>query len=595
MVAQTANSNPEAEKALKKLAGKFGLAGDSLGEMVYGFASQRVASRYAPNVEKLSRNIAEKYTSKENANKIAKFAAGTWLNVVPAGYTIYKSSVKFRKTTGSYLNLSKDYRRSLAASGATSINMMTGMRTDLEVIKNDRSLLGKKAKNDTKSMLLSLLLDIPNILSGRLKTTIDKLNPRKIRNDKTGKAQKIADETHKQIDGFLDKHAVDGEGVDREYDGFLDSALRMANDDEGLESLNDRKTRYKTLLDFKSKYLSDIITLTASTLKPTLTQFFNVQSESAYTAPTAGKMIMALEKELKKNPSPVSLGLPGASNKNSTLSEYITDIFVQHHKDCGRGEMTKRTLGQLRQASTQIAEAIADPQRQMHAQALVLLVDKKHGIGNFNKGELNGFDFGPELEGYLADLQQKSGMSRRKRFQPPEKVYKSYQAARDDFVESWGQLTDEEKFLWSTFMPNEILLDIGVSKAELHALRHQENDLWQEVMEEILNEMGKLKADELQEIGLNEGQIELLAEAVKESGRNSSTYLQKNRHAMTDLLGDAATLMEKNRSGFLQEILSRPREKRDHKRILEERNQQKSLAERASQSKKSAATERSGK
>ena len=330
------------EQLMNKLAEGFGIKtkGQSLGEGAYSWVSQRVASSYSPQAEQLGRNLASSSgLSDVRVEQAGKYAGVVWRTAVPMGLTAYKSSQNIRNTIGRYLGLSNEYQRSLKASGARNFGMITSLNTDLEVINNERVLLGSKAKNDTKTMLSSLMLDVPNVLATHLQSVIDELNPHKSKKKKNkrelasevSKGHKAAAKTvNENIDKWLDAAAVSGEGKKRKYSGLLNGVIKSFNDGAGLESLNNPKNRYTVLKDIKERALGTVVTTGASLLKPTLTQIFNISSDAAFNKPTAGKMIQALEKHLKKNASPVGLTLPGCTKKECTLEEYVMDLSLIH-------------------------------------------------------------------------------------------------------------------------------------------------------------------------------------------------------------------------------------------------------------------------
>ncbi|MDG1286765.1 MAG: hypothetical protein P8P30_04275 [Rickettsiales bacterium] len=599
-------SNTDLESMLMKMASKgaekssgfkMPMSLAALKDMVIGGGAAKLSERGAPRVAKFAERAAHSYgKDAEQSARIGRMAENIWRSGIPLLPVIYESANKYRRNIGDYFTVGSRFSTALSTHHNSS-SFFTAVNSDLEVVRNERSRLSRAVTNTTKSTFVHALSTLPAQIGTQLDRMISDVELGMRGNNETNKNSKTsfkkgkhqwsaasselrkgtADKLNSAFDKTLDMLATESSGSNRKYSGFMNLAVETVASVE-LDELDDSVGRAAFLRNIKNDYFSNFISGGAAGVRKYLSAKLAVKTDKELKQSNAADMIDALKVHLKKNPSPVSVNLVGHSKKDGSLADYIADIFAQHQLDCERAEIPRRMGGNLKNAAEQISEAITDPQRQLDPEALILLVDKKHGISSFTKGEMTGVIRGEELDDTLAKLQKNPRMSRRKKT-TAQKQYKYHQATQEQFVESWGNLTQEEKYLWSSFISDEILADVGVAKEEIQELRHQDNEFWHETMEEVLTEMGKLSAEELEDIGLSDSQVELLSEAVSGMKSRNSHYLEKNRHEMTDLVADAATLMDAEKPGFLKEALGRVQKRRDHQDILREKKRNKPLAE----------------
>ena len=605
------------EQMMKEMAKGFGIdtKGKSLVEFGIGWAGEELASSTSPAAERVGHNLAIASGLKEGAaNKVATYVAFAWRTVLTSSMTLYNAFRDMKKTLSAYTGLSTNHRRSLAATGHKNYGMVTALNTDLEVVRNERKLLASQGKNELKGMFLDMLLDAPSNAASSAKAFVQKLKAAE-RYRKTTPRKKFKQEVYDQLEleaktaeasfdsviAKLNKGTPDAP----EYNSAANSLTKLINRDEGaqmrmgagLETLKTREDKIEFVENANRNVLGFAVKRGLQTLKPMAKKFFNLQGKDAFTKPTAGKMIKELGAYLKKNPSPVGITLPGCSRKECSLEEYIMDIFQQHEVDCGRGEMSERVQSELHDAAEQIAEAMVDPQRRLHADALEVLVDKKYGINSFGNGKVIDIQTGTELDETLAKLHKQPGMSNRKRMSA-EKHFKQMQAPKELIQATWDNLNEDEKFMFSSFFPREVLADLGASREEIQEYIYQKESFYQEITEQVLKELSQFNGKQLAGLGFNESQVKLVREAVSGMNKRNSHYIHKHRHELTDLVADAAVLAdskmrENGQPDFLKKILNSAQEKRSHKDIIRQKQKEKPLAEQVQDSRSESSTETS--
>lgn len=582
-------------KGLEEQTGvKMPTGASSLKDAVIGGVTAKLSELGGPRIARTAERIA--FGVNKDAEKsayIGRLAENTWRAGLPFLPVIYESGKKYHKSIGNYFHVGQQFSTALKAQSGHA-SFFTAVNSDLEVVKNERARLSHIITNDSKSMLIHALSTLPAQVGTQLDKIIKDIELQgrhqngaaKSDDDKNPTLSDVskqmrlrsAEKINKAFGKVLETISTEDEQTGkRKFNsmlGVLTSILASTN----IKDLDDPMGRAGFLRSIKDSYFAPHIAGIASGIRKFLSSKLDVRTDKDLHKATAATMIAALEKELVKNPNATRVTLLGAHKRDESLADYIVDIFQQHQKDCGRGEIPRRVLGRMQEAAQQIAEAMLDPQRQLSPQALVLLVDKKHGIASFDKKEMVEVTYGEELDNKLATMQTDGNLSRRHKISAA-KQFKNYQATREQFVQSWNNLTPEEKLMWSSFLSNEMLADMGVSKQECQQLRHRENEFWHETMEEVLLQMGQISANELRDLGLNEVQITQLMDAARSIMRGNGQYLAENRGELTDLVADAATLVDAQRPGFLKAALDRAHQRHDHKEIIKERQDNKSLVE----------------
>lgn len=312
-----------------------------------------------------------------------------------------------------------------------------------------------------------------------------------------------------------------------------------------------------------------------------LRRIVGVKGEDAFNQPSADKMIFALEKAVKKSPSLSRVaGLPGQqSGENTPLEKYIENIFHQHQKDCRREAIPDSAADDLKAACKLISEAMTDPNRRLHPQALVLLVDRKHGILKHENGRVTDVAAAEDVSMRLQQMLARSpGMSLRKQ-QNAQRYFEERIFTQEDFVASWNGLTDDEKLVWSTFFPPEILRTVENSDEELARLDNKGNEFWRETVEATLEELQKLNSSDMKDLGLNSKQVDVIRDLIKSHIKGNGEEIDNKRQEAMDLTAQIGVAMDRDRPGFLHKILERATEKKEHKRRLKQREDDKSFAE----------------
>lgn len=578
---------------LSKLAEGAGLktGKQTLLEGVYSYFSSDVANWLTP----ISRTIGGSAAKAMGLNSETgeKLGEDTIRTLVPMGMTLYKASSKFRKNLQAYLGIKDDLSRVLHNNSSMDLGMISMLNSDLEVVKNQRRMISAVMKNDLKNVGVSMLADVPSIIRARLDGLVEKLetNPRKTKaykklGTKTEKEAYIEQHTenlasfHENIDGKLSKFSWFDPDGQSDYKQFA-MLLNLVKGDKEIDfdKLDTAEERYK-LVDAMRKHLFRRTNTTViSSFKGPLNSFLNVKSDKEVRSLTALTMIKSLERYMVKNPSPVTVKLEGASNKEGSLSDYIVDIFKQHQKDCGRDEFSRVALTEIQMAAEQIAEAMVDPNRKLHAQTLAELIDSRKGILKFESGQAHGAKYGQELETVLASALRKPGYSRRTKL--TERRFKNtYVAKIEHFKQSWENLSEEEKFMFASLMPDEILAKLESDKKIRHDMRHHVNEFSVDILEDFVQALGQFKQKELREFGLHESHIVHISEAIKQTKKRNSNYVQANRQPLTEILLDAAVLVDQHEQGFVRDILEKRRSKQqNHQEKIQKNQEEMTLAE----------------
>jgi len=291
----------------------------------------------------------------------------------------------------------------------------------------------------------------------------------------------------------------------------------------------------------------------------------------------AGTMIVALENALEKNPSLTKVGgLPGLKKDEVvSIENYVEAIFRQHQHDHGRADIPTKLEDELKSASQQIAQAMTDP-RQLRPITLALLVDAKQGIVNFEGTTPTSIMPEEELNLLMYNLTEKSkGRLSRQAFANEAAYYEKGIITAEQFAECWENLSEEEKQIFSTFFPDQVLLGANTTKEELAGLRSQRNGYWREVVEAALDAFQEMTPAEMKELGLSSHQVKELQGMIKSYAHGRMEEIDKK-----EAIGLTAQIAVAKGTDFVQKILEdahvkherslKAREKQEHKTFAEQ-------------------------
>lgn len=361
---------------------------------------------------------------------------------------------------------------------------------------------------------------------------------------------------------------MNGQGWVPSYDGKGgDMANMLAEGDPTFSGdfNEDRgRGRVKFLQYIKPRLILLYEWITPSFLKGLAGDKFTPKATELLKKPAAGEMILELEKFLRDQPTPVRVSIGG---KNCSLEDYIYEIFVQHRADMKRKPITDSVMiDQLRETCTAIADAMTDPNRQMHAQALAYLVDGTHGIWNISAdSKLLGIKQDDELFDLIQSQIDARGLTLRPVLKKGEDPFVMAGIGKEEFAASWEKLEEQEKSAWSTFFRDELLLAVDVTKPELKGYRRQDNHLCFDVMEVILEETKKISQDKLEnEAGVDQKVIKQAFKMLEGMRRDKQNFLRENRWEAMQVVAILGVKLDQYRDGFISEAIQTAR-KRNNK------------------------------
>ncbi len=553
-------------------------------------------------------NLAIRYASWKNYTPETQAKYGVWGERVARGaMTTLPTRIK------PAYNIIKDFfhgnsavkngfARALQAEGGSS--SIFGLNSNLEVIRHQRDVNSKSTIYRTQGLLMGLFNAVPGLMLNEAEMMIDNVkrhydaeniqqkidNYQNIINPEKGKGRslsvleerdlnrakadlkKVKDEAEKaggvlakqrsnqasKIINWMDGQSwIPGEAGSSgggliemlaEQDPTFKGDFKKDGGQGRVDFLNYIKVRAGLLYEsFVPNFLNKIIG-----------DRFTPKAKELLAKPSAGQMILGLEGFLKENPTPVRVSL---GKKNTTLEEYIFEIFAQHREDMGRPKLTLSQADEVREACVAIADAMTDPNRKLHPQALVFLVDSKYGI--MREGKVLKDD---TLSNTIQSLIDVKGLTSRVRPGKGESAYAQSGFTKEEVFESWANLTEDEKTVWSTFFSNEMLLEGGVDRDELKRLRRRGNELCFEVMTEMFKELENVSQQDLKEAGLDSKLIRQLykfKDNLDSNKRDAQNYLQEHRQEAMSLTAELGVKLDNDRPGFLSEIIEKAQNRRD--------------------------------
>lgn len=481
-------------------------------------------------------------------------------DLIPA-YRIAQNHFKTGKT------IAQDFGLATRAEGKSGNLFSTS--SELEVVKHLRDVNAKStilqtqgwAKGFVTRAVPTIALNEWSIATDNLKKyneyqRLKKSNPsssivQKYEKDKLF-TQKV--KSAEYFDGLLDKHGGSWIPTNNgDYsESLLSSLILGSNTDTTKYEKKDGEGRVAFV-----KSLGERISWGFQFIAPKLISSFardnhTPQAKALLEKPSAGTMILKLQDFLKDNPSPLRVTI---GNKSATLEEYVYEVFKQHREDMGRKPLTASATDELRDACAMIADAMVDPHRQLHAQALVHLVDGQVGIVKQN-AVLNGDALSDKIQTLV-----ERGLSSRKKLKSGEKASEQLNFSKEEFFASWENLSPDEKMVWSTFFSDEVMKEYGVKPEEIKQYRRRGNELVMEVMEEVFKSVEKLSARELHEMGLDVKTARQVAKFTEGMRRDPHNFIAERRKEAMELTAEIGVKLAQEQDEEKPKFLSRILEK----------------------------------
>jgi hypothetical protein len=564
-----------------------------------------LANLTGPAAGRFGTKLASRFTTnKERAGNLGRGFETGYRMFIPTFISSFGAFRTIYRDTRSYLKMNHNFQPALALHTNKNVKPSSFYKSDLEVVRNARSLSASKIKHSSTGALVNVVAMMPLNAMNYLKQMVSNDRARGEHAEKydeeLGKLStyeqgriKAARKWNAKLEKWFDK--LNPDNMKGMHVGLANAASHLATG-EDLKYYHE-KDRYsgrrkRDHIDFINDVtrgnVANSLSLLSGGIATTLNSLIGRKSREAYEKPTAAKMIFALEAEFAKNPSLSSVsGLIGQPEGSDRIEDYIEAIFRQHHLDCGRGEIPRSVEDQLKEAAKEIAEAMTDPHRKLHPQTLAIMVDRKHGIMKYEGQAISGFeayeDLIQRIQTYCIRGNKIAGHGRHSKKQ----YFNDVVFTEEELMECWQGLTDEEKFIWSSFLPDIALKSIGVANEEIAALRAEGNEYWAEVVESTLEAIQDLSPSDLRDMGFTQQEANEISELIAWQMQGKREEIVKHRHRAMDYTSQLGVLMEQERPGFLSEILEQAVEKREKKVEFKRKKSEESFADKYGGSAKS--------
>jgi hypothetical protein len=266
----------------------------------------------------------------------------------------------------------------------------------------------------------------------------------------------------------------------------------------------------------------------ASLVMPQVGEMFTEESKRNYSLNrqkyTAFEMILQLD-ELLRNTDLAdgnyvdSFPLPAKSG-NRNLAGYITEVFKQHQRDMERINPEHVTLrkaldSQLQDISKDIAEAIK--RGDLAPLSLARLVGERMVVRN------EGRTLAKPSEVRLA-IEKMSGSVLKYLHVDSAEYYGESSFSRQDMKEALGRLQGEDRIIFASMVPDDILKEAGITSEQIDSIRESSARVYDKKLAQIVTGLAGHNDDTLAGLGLAKEEIKQLrhvAEQVKKEGEAS--------------------------------------------------------------------------
>ncbi len=272
---------------------------------------------------------------------------------------------------------------------------------------------------------------------------------------------------------------------------------------------------------------------------------------------SALEMILELGEQVATSPDarafqvPKSYQSPHGHREQFGLEKYIEEIFIQHQKDMADISPVHTEIRQaLRDDLAKVAKPIAEAIRKgdMSAMSLVRMVGEGKIILKNGRG-IAGVEVVKDLIKREAPKQSSYAND------DPAEYYKDASFNRSQLKKMLGKLDGEEKLAFVSMFSDNILIDAGMSKKEVQALRESTAKTADRIRAELvvgLNAEDKLKTEVLAESEAE--RVAQASEAIMDTGVGAMKKLKTspaNENGIERLLANAVV----NKPEYLGKML----------------------------------------
>lgn len=238
-------------------------------------------------------------------------------------------------------------------------------------------------------------------------------------------------------------------------------------------------------------------------------------------------MVLELDKQVAGDPKAHSFTTPGGRGNSYSLEEYIARTMMHHQAEMAdisdeHTEIREALTDDLMAASKKIAAAIR--KGEISTLSLVRLVGEGHII------KKNGRAIAPiaEVKDAIAHM---SGRQATYVHVDPADYYKDAAFSHDQLKTALKSLEGEEKRIFASMFPNEVLEEAGMSACDIKAMREAIAKNYDTLVAEAILGLNEKTDAQLKEMGLANNEVKQLREAVsalQETGLDAIKALKTN-------------------------------------------------------------------
>lgn len=291
-------------------------------------------------------------------------------------------------------------------------------------------------------------------------------------------------------------------------------------------------TKSKIVLPEKFQKATELVSAKANWAGATMSPFNSLYADSLKkdfkiknAKPSALAMITSLAEQLKQDPEGADLEIPGAKNRQVSLSDYIMLTFKRHQEhmselDPSYSALRTKLDDRLREISEHLATSIRNGE--INPLMLIRFVGERQIIKNGGRA--------------LADLKQVdhiiqkySGKTQSYNRVPEKEFFADF--SKEDVKTVLSTLRGEERQMFMATLPDNILEAAGVSAQDIKEMREKTEHTYREMLAQSVMGLAANDNPSLEAMGMAEAEIAQLREvqqAISTHGVQAIDHFRSN-------------------------------------------------------------------
>ncbi|MCI5049596.1 MAG: hypothetical protein MRY32_04615 [Rickettsiales bacterium] len=212
-------------------------------------------------------------------------------------------------------------------------------------------------------------------------------------------------------------------------------------------------------------------------------------------------------------------GRKGVNDNALTLEHYIEQIFRQHERDGDpSAKISDRLKDEFEEACGIIAQEIRD--ERLDTMALIQLVGERKVVRRGGKSVVGKDVVNAEVDRIEAQMKHAS-------FIDEAEYFNDASFSKEQLRDAWDAMDAEEREIFATFVPEEVLEAAGVNLKKLQQDKAQRREAMHKNVKQVVDGLVKMGDEKMRELDATNTEIELLNNAAEKVAKEGDDAIDK--------------------------------------------------------------------